>query len=52
MTYTAAGLWQDVVYVAYHLHWPPMAILDLDHRSRETVIARIGDIHADSGRTG
>ncbi|WP_168211294.1 hypothetical protein [Actinosynnema sp. ALI-1.44] len=52
MTYTADGLWHDVVYVAYHLHWQPAAILDLDHRTRETVIARIGDIHAESGGTG
>ncbi|MFC4857272.1 DUF6760 family protein [Actinophytocola glycyrrhizae] len=45
MTYTTARLWEEVVYVAYHLHWPLAEIADLDHRTRTEVIGQIGAIN-------
>jgi len=45
VTYTTDRLWQEVVYVAYYLHWPLADILDLPHPDRVRVISEIGDIH-------
>lgn len=45
MTYPADRLWQEVVYVAYYLHWPLREILDLEHPMRASVIGEIGRIH-------
>lgn len=44
MTYTADRLWSEVVYVAYHLHWPPGSILDLEHRARRRVLDELADL--------
>jgi hypothetical protein len=39
-------LWQEIVYIAYYLHWSFDSILELDHRSRGRVIEEIGRINA------
>jgi hypothetical protein len=39
-------LWEEIVYIAYHLHWSFDSILDLDHLSRARVIQEIGAINA------
>ncbi|HET6296209.1 MAG TPA: DUF6760 family protein [Kribbella sp.] len=44
-TYSTDRLWEEVVYVAYYLHWSHAEILDLDHATRATVIDGIGRIH-------
>jgi hypothetical protein len=38
-------LWQEVVYVAYYLHWPFPDILDLEHPARARIIGEIGEFH-------
>jgi hypothetical protein len=38
-------LWEEIVYIAYYLHWPFDTILDLDHASRAKVIEEIGKIN-------
>ncbi|WP_324187070.1 DUF6760 family protein [Actinokineospora alba] len=48
MTYTADRLWEEVVYVAYYLHWSFPDILGLEHPARTRVIEEIGKIHAQS----
>ncbi|MEC3978759.1 DUF6760 family protein [Amycolatopsis sp. H20-H5] len=48
MTYTADRLWEEVVYVAYYLHWPYPDILGLEHPTRTRVIDEIGKIHGQS----
>ncbi|WP_346774350.1 DUF6760 family protein [Streptomyces sp. ADI96-02] len=45
MTYTADRLWEEVVYVAYYLHWSADSVLDLEHPSRLRVIEEIGRIN-------
>ncbi|MFI8221220.1 DUF6760 family protein [Streptomyces sp. NPDC085932] len=45
MTYTADRLWEEVVYVAYYLHWSADAVLDLEHPVRQRVIEEIGRIN-------
>jgi hypothetical protein len=39
-------LWEEIVYIAYYLHWSFDSILDLDHVSRARVIDEIGKINA------
>lgn len=46
MTYTAGRLWEEVVYVAYYLHWSLAEILDLPHSARTQVIEEVGKIHS------
>lgn len=45
MTYAPDRLWEEVAYVAYYLHWSLDQILDLEHPTRERVVAEIGKIH-------
>jgi hypothetical protein len=42
----ADRLWEEIVYIAYYLHWSFDSILDLDHASRVRVIDEIGKINA------
>jgi hypothetical protein len=39
-------LWEEIVYIAYYLHWSFDSILELDHVSRARVIDEIGKINA------
>ena len=39
-------LWEEIVYIAYYLHWSFDSILELDHISRARVIQEIGNINA------
>jgi hypothetical protein len=39
-------LWEEIVFIAYYLHWSFDSILDLDHASRARVIDEIGKINA------
>ncbi|MCX2954581.1 DUF6760 family protein [Lentzea sp. NEAU-D7] len=45
MTYAVDRMWQEMAYVAYYLHWSFAEIVDLDHRTRQRVIAEIGQIN-------
>lgn len=46
MTYAAGQLWKEVAYVGYYLHWGFAEILDMDHPTRQRVIAEVGEINA------
>ncbi|MFD4636435.1 DUF6760 family protein [Lentzea sp. NPDC058436] len=39
-------LWEEIVYIAYYLHWSFESILELDHRTRARVVHEIGAINA------
>jgi hypothetical protein len=39
-------LWEEIVYIAYYLHWSFDSILELDHVSRARVIREIGKINS------
>ena len=45
MTDPMGRLWEEIVYIAYYLHWSFDTIIDLDHASRARVIAEIGKIN-------
>ncbi|MEU4191083.1 DUF6760 family protein [Kribbella sp. NPDC026611] len=51
-TYPAERLWDEVVYVAYYLHWSHAEILDLEHPDRARVISGIARIHQQLGESG
>lgn len=38
-------VWDDVTYLAYHLHWDLDAIVDLEHPDRRRIIAGVSDLN-------
>lgn len=49
MTYAADRLYEDVAYVAYHFHWPPDTILDLEHAERRRYVDQIARLNRLAG---
>ncbi len=45
MTYAADRLFEEVAYVAYHLHWSLEEILDLEHPLRQRFVEEIANIN-------
>ncbi len=45
MTYAADSLYEELTYVAYHLHWPLDALLDLEHPVRQRFVDEVGKIN-------
>lgn len=45
MTYEADRLFEEVAYVAYHLHWPMEEILNLEHADRQRFVGEISQIN-------
>lgn len=41
MRYPAEALWQEIAYLAYHLHWPLDDLLDLEHADRVRMIRAV-----------
>ena len=38
-------LWEEIVYIAYYLHWSFESILELDHHTRARVIQEIANLN-------
>ena len=38
-------LWEEIVYIAYYLHWSFDSILELDHHTRARVIQEISNLN-------
>lgn len=38
LAYPAEAIWQEVAFLAYHLHWSLDALLDLEHADRVRLI--------------
>ena len=45
ITYRHDDLWDEVVYLAYHLHWDLDRLLDLDHRDRVRIVRAVSDLN-------
>jgi hypothetical protein len=45
VTYATDQLFEEVAYVAYHLHWPMEEILNLEHADRQRFIREISAIN-------
>ena len=43
--YPLKALHEEVAFVAYHFHWPPKAILDLEHAERRRWVEEISVIN-------
>lgn len=40
--YPIDSLWDELTYLAYHLHWSLDELLDLEHADRQRLVQRIG----------
>ena len=45
MTYGTDLLYEEVSYIAYHLHWPLDTLLDLEHLDRVRMIRAVGSLN-------
>ena len=45
MTYASGRLFEEIAYVAYHLHWSFEEILDLEHPIRQQFVNEIASIN-------
>jgi hypothetical protein len=45
VTYDPDRLFEEMAYVAYHLHWSLQEILDLEHPLRQRFVEEIGRIN-------
>ena len=45
MTYASDRLFEEVAYVAYHLHWSMDEILELEHADRQRFVTEISAIN-------
>ena len=44
--YPPEALWQEVVYLAYHLHWDLDDILDMEHGDRARMVRGVAALNA------
>jgi hypothetical protein len=38
-------LYREVAFIAYHFHWPPESVLDLEHADRRRWVEEISAIN-------
>ena len=43
--YATDELWQEVSYLAYHLHWELDRLLDLEHGDRIRLLEEVGSLN-------
>lgn len=44
-TYPEGPLWEEISYLAYHLHWDLDTLLDLEHADRTRLIRTVADLN-------
>jgi hypothetical protein len=44
--YPTEALWQELAYLAYHLHWDMDRLLDLEHADRARLIRAVSSLNA------
>ncbi|MEY2450518.1 MAG: hypothetical protein QOD92_1310 [Acidimicrobiaceae bacterium] len=44
--YPTEALWQELAYLAYHLHWDLDRLLDLEHADRARLIRAVSSLNA------
>ena len=45
ITYRQDDLWDELAYLAYHLHWDLDQLLDLGNRDRIRMISAVADLN-------
>jgi hypothetical protein len=43
--YPTDSLWDEVVYLAYHLHWDLNVLLDLEHADRARLVTGVAELN-------
>jgi hypothetical protein len=43
--YPLKNLYEEVAFIAYHFHWQPEAILDLEHADRRRWVEEISSLN-------
>lgn len=38
-------LWDELSYLAYHLHWPLGDLLDLEHADRQRLVSAVAELN-------
>jgi hypothetical protein len=46
MRYPTEALWQEMTYLAYHLHWDLEGLLDLEHADRARLVRAVASLNA------
>jgi len=49
--YPESSLWDELTYLAYHLHWSLPDLLDLAHRDRVRIINIVSELNRRSIET-
>lgn len=45
MRYPEQALWDELSYLAYHLHWDLEALLDLEHGDRARLVESVATLN-------
>lgn len=45
LRYPGDELWDELTYLAYHLHWPLPDLLDLEHGDRLRLVQTVADLN-------
>ncbi|MEO9140179.1 MAG: DUF6760 family protein [Jatrophihabitans sp.] len=45
MRYPTDALWQEIAYLAYHLHWQMADLLDLEHMDRVRMVRAVASLN-------
>lgn len=45
LRYPTEALWQEIAYLAYHLHWTVDDLLDLEHLDRVRMIRAVSSLN-------
>lgn len=43
--YPEQALWDEIVYLAYHLHWGMDSLLDLEHPDRVRLVRGVAELN-------
>jgi len=43
--YPEDAIWEELAYLAYHLHWDLESLLDLQHNDRARLIQSVADLN-------
>lgn len=43
--YPAEHLWDEITYLAYHLHWDLATLLDLEHGDRRRLVSAVATLN-------
>lgn len=43
--YPETALWNEIAYLAYHLHWDMDDLLDLEHPDRARLVELVADMN-------